>query len=94
MLRNIMRNQQRSRSLLRKLALAAATVVVVVTANVTPAKAWYDAYGYWHPNHQHYYYDRDYYDRERAYRSSYAWRHHRWCERHPGACYERDYWRP
>ena len=86
----MLRTDTRSRSVLRNLALAAATVMVVGAGTVTPAKAWYDAYGYWHPNHRYYYdrgyYDRDY-DRHYAYRSSYEWRHHQWwCERHPSAC--------
>ena len=93
MLRKIMQGSERPRSFLRNLALAAATVAVVGAASVTPAKAWYDAYGYWHPNHRYYSYDNRYYgDRyydRHAYRSSYEWRHHRWCERHPGACYGR-----
>ena len=65
---------------LRNLALAIGTVAVLGAANITPAKAWYDAYGYWHPNH---------YYRHHYWHSSY--RHHWWCERHPYACGYRPY---
>ncbi len=58
--------------LLRTLALSLAAFAIVGVANISPAKAWYDAYGYWHPNH-HYYYGHTYY-------------RHRWCEHHPYAC--------
>ena len=59
--------------LLRTLALSLAAVASVGLTNIAPANAWYDAYGYWHPNH-HYYYHYAY------------WRHHWWCEYHPYAC--------
>ena len=58
--------------LLRTVALSLAAFAIVGVMNITPAHAWYDAYGYWHPNHHHYY-------RHTYYR-------HRWCEHHPGAC--------
>jgi len=67
--------------LLRTLALSIAAVAIVGFADIAPANAWYDAYGYWHPNHH--YYPRHYW------RSSY--RHHWWCERHPYACGYRPY---
>jgi len=68
--------------LLRTLALSLAAFAIVGVANISPANAWYDAYGYWHPNH-HYYY-------RHYYRSSYH--HHWWCERHPYACGYRPYY--
>ena len=58
--------------LLRTLALALAAFAAVGVANVSPANAWYDAYGYWHPNHHYYYH--------------HAYSRHRWCEYHPYAC--------
>jgi hypothetical protein len=64
--------------LLRTLALSLAAFAIVGVADITPANAWYDAYGYWHPNH-HYYYHHAY------------WRHHWWCEHHPYACGYRPY---
>jgi hypothetical protein len=66
-----------SLDLLRTLTLSLAAVAVVGIADVTPANAWYGAYGYWHPNH-HYY------------RHAY-WRHHWWCDHHPYACGYRRY---
>jgi hypothetical protein len=65
-------------NILRKLALAFGAVVMIGAANIAPAKAWYDAYGYWHPNHR-------YYEGER-YRLSQGERHRLWCERHPYEC--------
>ncbi len=65
--------------LLRTLALSLAAFAIVGVTNIAPAKAWYDAYGYWHPNHR-YYYRHDYW------RSNWRWRHHWWCEHHPYAC--------
>ena len=66
--------------LLRTLALSLAAIAIIGMTDIQPANAWYDAYGYWHPNH-HY--------RHHYWRSS--WRHHRWCERHPYACGYRYY---
>ena len=68
--------------LLRTLALSLAAFAIVGVANISPANAWYDAYGYWHPNH--------YYYRHHYWHSSY--RHHWWCERHPYACGYRPYY--
>jgi hypothetical protein len=67
--------------LFRTLGLSLAAIAIVGIADIAPANAWYDAYGYWHPNH--YYYHHHYW------RSS--WRHHWWCERHPYACGYRPY---
>lgn len=75
------RNSKRHPHLLRTLALSLAAFAIVGVTNISPANAWYDAYGYWHPNH-HYYY-------RHYWRSSY--RHHWWCERHPYACGYRRY---
>jgi hypothetical protein len=72
------RNSRPRSHLLRTLAVALAAVTIVGVADIAPANAWYDAYGYWHPSH-HYYY-RHYYWR------SAGWRHHWWCEHHPYAC--------
>jgi len=66
---------------LRTLALSLAAFAIVGVVNMAPANAWYDAYGYWHPNHHYYYHH--------YWRSSY--RHHWWCERHPYACGYRSY---
>jgi len=65
---------------LRTLALSIAAVAIVGIADIAPANAWYDAYGYWHSNH---------YYRHHYWHSSY--RHHWWCERHPYACGYRPY---
>ena len=75
------RNLRPRSHLLRTLALSLAAVAIVGVTSIAPANAWYDAYGYWHPNH--YYYHHHYW------RSS--WRHHWWCERHPYACGYRPY---
>ena len=72
------RNRRPRSHLLRKLALVFVAIVIVGMADVAPAKAWYDAYGYWHPHHRYYYHH--------AY-----WRHHWWCEHHPYACGYRHY---
>ena len=64
-------------SLIRKLALAIATIALLGGANIAPAKAWYDAYGYWHPERHTYW---------RSYASRDYERHYWWCERHPYAC--------
>jgi hypothetical protein len=68
---------KRRAHLLRTLGLALAAFTIVGMSNITPANAWYDAYGYWHPNHYYYYHH--------AY-----WRH-RWCDYHPYACGYRPY---
>jgi hypothetical protein len=68
-------------NILRKLAIAFGAVMMIGAVNVAPAKAWYDAYGYWHPNR----YYGGYYEGER-YRLSRAERHRLWCERHPYEC--------
>jgi hypothetical protein len=68
------RNPRLRSHLLRTLALSLGAIAIVGLTDIAPANAWYDAYGYWHPNHGYYYHH--------AY-----WRHHRWCEYHPGACY-------
>ena len=75
------RMTQRRTHLLRTLALSLAAFAIVGVTNISPANAWYDAYGYWHPNHHGYY--------RHYWRSSY--RHHWWCERHPYACGYRRY---
>jgi len=62
--------------LLRMLGLAVMAVAIVGVADIAPANAWYDAYGYWHPNHRYYHHH--------YYHSS--WRHRWWCEHHPYAC--------
>ena len=72
------RNPRLRSHLLRTLALSLGAIAIVGFTNISPANAWYDAYGYWHPNHSYYY------------RHAY-WHHHRWCEYHPGACGYRDY---
>lgn len=72
------RNSRPPSHLLRTLALSLAAFAIVGVSNISPANAWYDAYGYWHPNH-HYYYRHTYY-------------RHRWCEYHPGACGYRHYY--
>ncbi|MGH7126254.1 MAG: hypothetical protein ACREFI_17900 [Stellaceae bacterium] len=69
---------KRRSHVLRTLVLSLAAFAIVGVANVSPANAWYDAYGYWHPSH-HYYYHHAY------------WRHHAWCEYHPYACGYRHY---
>lgn len=69
---------KRRTNLFRTLALslgAFAIVGITDIATILPANAWYDTYGYWHPN-RHYY--------RHYWHSSY--RHHWWCERHPYAC--------
>ena len=76
------RNSRPRSHLLRTLALSLGAVAIVGLTDIAPANAWYDAYGYWHPNH-HYYY------RHHYWHSSY--RHHWWCERHPYACGYRSY---
>ena len=65
-------------TLIRTLALALSAFAIVGVTNVSPANAWYDAYGYWHPSH-HYYY-----------RHAYG-RHYGWCAYHPYACGYRHY---
>ena len=75
------RNSMPRSHLLRTLALSLGAVAIVGLTDIAPANAWYDAYGYWHPNHHHYYHH--------YWRSSY--RHHWWCERHPYACGYRSY---
>jgi hypothetical protein len=72
------RNPRLRSHLLRTLALSLGAIAIVGLTDIAPANAWYDAYGYWHPNHGYYYHH--------AY-----WRHHRWCEYHPGACGYRHY---
>jgi hypothetical protein len=74
------RNSRPRRPLLSTLGLALAAIVAVGVADVAPANAWYDAYGYWHPNHHYRHY----------YRSA-GWRHRWWCEHHPYACRYRPY---
>jgi hypothetical protein len=66
--------------LFRTLAVALGAVAIVGVTDIAPANAWYDAYGYWHPNHPY----RHYYWRS-------AERHRWWCERHPYACGYRPY---
>ena len=75
------RTAPRRSHVLRTLALSLAAFAIGGVANISPANAWYDAYGYWHPNHQGYY--------RHYWRSGY--RHHWWCERHPYACGYRPY---
>ena len=72
------RNSEPGQGLARKLTLAVATVVLLACAGVSPAKAWYDSRGYWHPNHRAYYDDH--------YRARRVAEHRYWCERHPAAC--------
>ena len=72
------RNSRPRSHLLRTITLSLAAVAIVGLTNIAPANAWYDAYGYWHPNH-HYYYRHAY------------WRHHEWCAYHPYACGYRRY---
>ena len=69
--------------LLRTLALSLATFAIVGVANISPANAWYDAYGYWHPNYRYHYYHHAYYSRL-----------HWWCHYHPYAysCGYRPYY--
>ncbi len=67
------RNPKPRSHLLRTLTLALAAMAIVGAADIAPAKAWYDAYGYWHPSHRYYY------------RHAY-WRHRWWCNHHPYAC--------
>ena len=67
------RNSKPRSHLLRTLAVSLAAFAIVGMMNVSPANAWYDAYGYWHPNH-HYYWRHAH------------WRHHRWCAYHRYAC--------
>lgn len=74
------RNPRWRSHLLRTLALSLSAIAIVGLTDIAPAKAWYDAYGYWHPNHRYY----------SGYRHAY-WRHHRWCEYHPYACGYRRY---
>ena len=74
------RNSRPRSHLLRKLVLSLAAVAIVGMMDTAPANAWYDAYGYWHPNH---------YYRHHYWHSS--WHHHWWCERHPYACGYRPY---
>ena len=74
------RNSRLRPHLLRTLALSLAVIAIVGVTGVAPANAWYDAYGYWHPNYYHHYY----------YRHAY-WRH-RWCAYHPYACGYRPYY--
>jgi hypothetical protein len=79
MFRNIARYSKPGLHPIRKLTLAVAAAALVGAANIAPAKAWYDAYGYWHPErHRYYLRDND--------RSAYAERNHWWCERHPASC--------
>jgi hypothetical protein len=75
---------------LGKLALALVTVGLIGLTSLSPAKAWYDAYGYWHPGYG-YYSGCGYYNYEQCRRWAY-WRHHRWCEYHPDQCYFRPYY--
>ncbi|HKF71279.1 MAG TPA: hypothetical protein VKB68_05985 [Stellaceae bacterium] len=74
------RTSKRRSHLLRTLALSLAAFAIVGVSNITPANAWYDAYGYWHPSYHHYYYHHAY------------WRHRWWCEHHPYACGYRPYY--
>ena len=69
------RNAGSRSHLLRTLALSIAAIAIVGVTEIAPANAWYDTYGYWHP-------DRHY--RHHYWRS--AERHRWWCERHPYAC--------
>jgi len=73
------RKSSRRSHLLRTFSLALAATAIVGVADIAPANAWYDAYGYWHPNHSYYY------------RHAY-WRHRWWCEHHPYACGYRPYY--
>ena len=75
------RNSRPRLRLLRTLGLALMAVAIVGVADIAPANAWYDAYGYWHPN-RHYYYHHYYYS---------SWRHRWWCEHQPYACGYRPY---
>ena len=70
------RNSRRRWHLLRTLGLAVTAVAIIGVADIAPANAWYDAYGYWHPNH---YYHHHYYWHS-------SWRHRWWCAHHPYAC--------
>ena len=67
-----------------RLGLAALAAGILALTSLSPAQAWYDAYGYWHPNNRYQSYEGSY--NQEAY-----WRHQRWCERHPEACYSRGY---
>ena len=75
------RNSRLRPHLLRTLVLSLAVIAIVGVTGVAPANAWYDAYGYWHPNH---------YYRHHYWHSS--WRHRWWCEHHPYACGYRPYY--
>ena len=75
------RNSRPRWHLLRTLGLALMAGAIIGVADIAPANAWYDAYGYWHSNH-HYYYRHYYYS---------SWRHRWWCEHHPYACGYRPY---
>ena len=92
---SITRNSPPDESPLRKIVLVLVAILLLGTVP-SPAKAWYDAYGYWHPNHRHHY--TDWRERERHY-----WRERErerereryyWCARHPWSCspyYEQIY---
>jgi hypothetical protein len=72
------RNLEPGQGLARKLTLAIATIVLLACVGISPAKAWYDTRGYWHPDQYAYYDDQ--------YRARRAAEQHYWCERHPSAC--------
>lgn len=82
MFTNAKRNSKPRLRLAGTFAVALAAVAMVGLTSISPAMAWYDSYGYWHP-------DRRYRESER--REAY-WRHREWCERHPYACYQQPYY--
>ena len=72
------RDLEPDQGLARKLTLVVATIVLLACVGISPAKAWYDARGYWHPDQYAYYGDQ--------YRAHRATENYYWCERHPSAC--------
>ena len=75
---SITRNLGPDQGLARKVTLVVATLVLLASVGISPAKAWYDARGYWHPDQYAYYGDQ--------YRAHRATENYYWCERHPSAC--------
>jgi len=74
-----------------RLGLAALAAGFLALTTISPAQAWYDSYGYWHPDNG-YQSDYGYRSYQDSYRQDAYWRHRHWCERHPDACYSRGYY--